>query len=72
MTEYADSTTSPDGLGKWKGGTQKGAPNWVNLKSKSTRTGDWKHTPGKSSHDVIERSADYFNKPTKDYNASAS
>jgi hypothetical protein len=53
---------SPDGLGLWEGGPQelKSAPNWVALKSRATRTADWKNTPGKSGHEVVERSADWY------------
>src|SRR5216684_5455074 len=42
-------TSTPDGLGQWRGGFKKGALNWVSLKSKPTHTGDWKHIPTKRS-----------------------
>lgn len=39
------TTLTPDGLGTWKGGVQKGAPNWASAKSRATRTADAKGTP---------------------------
>lgn len=53
---------TPDGLGLWEGGPNelKGAKNWVSLKSRPTRTGDFKNTPGKSGSQIVERSTDYF------------
>ena len=39
------------------------ARQWQAAKQKPTQTGDWKNTPGKASSGIVERSADYFNKP---------
>ena len=39
--------------------------NWQVLKSKPTQFGAWKTHPGKSSREIVERSADYFKAGTK-------
>jgi hypothetical protein len=39
--------------------------NWVGLKMRPTQFGDYKNTPGKDSHEVTERSPDYFKAGTK-------
>jgi hypothetical protein len=59
---------TPDGLGEWQGGIQalKGAINWVSRKSHPSRTGDFKRTSGKSSSDVVERSAEFYHGKKRD------
>ena len=34
--------------------------NWIGLKMRPTQTGDRKHTPGKSSSEVVEHSAEFL------------
>jgi hypothetical protein len=40
------------------------ARQWQRLKQRPTQFGDWKNTPGKDSHEVVERSSDYFKRHT--------
>jgi hypothetical protein len=48
QSELTAAEPTPDGLGTWEGGRTalKGAPNWVSLKSKPSRTADSKRAPG--------------------------
>ena len=49
--------------------------NWINMKKKATQFGAWKTQPGKSSREVVERSADYYKRevpaPTKEYDPAS-
>jgi hypothetical protein len=49
--------------------------NWIGLKMRPTQTGDRKNTPGKSSSEVVERSADYYKRevpaPTQEYDPAS-
>jgi hypothetical protein len=48
VSELTPAEPTPDGLGEWQGGITalKGAPNWVGLKSRASRTASAKNTPG--------------------------
>jgi hypothetical protein len=41
---------TPDGLGEWQGGVEKGAANWVSLKSRATRLASGKNAHGTNAH----------------------
>lgn len=46
-TDKPEAEPTPDGLGKWEGGTQalKGSNRWVSERSHAQRTGDSKNAP---------------------------
>jgi hypothetical protein len=50
---------------------------WISFKTKPTQFASNKDTPGKSSSEIVERSADYFKriaeeaKPTKEYESAS-
>lgn len=66
---------TPDGLGRWKGGLPKSST--LLQRKVPTQFASNKNTPGKSSNEIVERSADYFKriaeeaKPTKEYDSAS-